>query len=87
MFSSESQTASGRKWWPWSMVAAHRTLPLGTVVKVTNLENGKRVKLTIIDRGPYVGGRIIDISKKAAGKLGMLGEGTARVKVEVLKYP
>src|SRR5205814_862350 len=87
MFSSESQTSSGRKWWPWSMVAAHRTLPLGTVILVTNLENHRRVKVTIIDHGPYAGDRILDLSKKAAGKLRMLGEGEARVKIEVLKTP
>jgi rare lipoprotein A len=71
------------------MVAAHRTLPLGTVVRVTNLENGRSVVLRVIDRGPYGAnyrkGTIIDVSKGAARRLRFLEDGLVRVKVEVLR--
>ncbi|HEU0063146.1 MAG TPA: septal ring lytic transglycosylase RlpA family protein, partial [Hyphomicrobiaceae bacterium] len=63
------------------MTAAHRSLPFGTKVLVENLANGRSVVVRINDRGPFVGGRIIDVSKAAASALGMLGSGTARVKV------
>jgi len=76
-------TASGEKFNMNSMTAAHRTLPLNTVVRVTNLENGKTVLVRINDRGPYAKGRIIDLSAAAARKLGMRDEGTARVRLEV----
>ncbi len=65
-----------------AMTAAHRTLPFGTVVRVTNLENGRTVKVRINDRGPYVTGRIIDLSAKAAADLAITGDGVAKVKVE-----
>jgi rare lipoprotein A len=66
---------------PSAMTAAHRSLPFGTKVLVENLSNGKSVLVTINDRGPFIAGRIIDVSKAAASSLGMLGSGTARVKV------
>ena len=69
-----------------AMTAAHRTLPLGTVVKVKNRDNGKSVTVTINDRGPFVKGRIIDLSYGAARELNMIGTGTARVRIEVLKW-
>jgi rare lipoprotein A len=73
------------------MVAAHRTLPLGAVVRVTNLENGRRVVLRVIDRGPYGKnyrkGTIIDVSKGAARGLDFLRDGLVRVRVEVLEVP
>jgi rare lipoprotein A len=73
------------------MVAAHRTLPLGTVVRVTNLENGRRVVLRIIDRGPYGRnyrkGTIIDVSEGAARRLRFIDDGLIRVKLEVLRTP
>lgn len=73
------------------MVAAHRTLPLGAVVRVTNLENGRRVVLRVIDRGPYGKnyrkGTIIDVSKGAARRLDFLRNGLVRVRVEVLEVP
>lgn len=84
-------TANGEKYNMYAMTAAHRTLPFGTIVEVTNLDNGKKVKLRINDRGPYAKGRkymekrIIDVSKKAAKKLDMLDKGHARVKLRIIK--
>ncbi len=69
------------------LVAAHRTLPFGTRVKVTNLSNGQSVEVRVIDRGPFVEGRIIDLSKEAAREIGMLGPGTAKVRLNVLSAP
>lgn len=74
-------TASGKPFNDRKMTAAHRTLPLDTRVKVTNLENGRSVEVTITDRGPYVPGRVIDLSKAAARKLGMLKQGLAPVRI------
>ncbi len=62
------------------MTAAHRTLPFGTWVRVTNLENNKTVDVRIIDRGPFVGGRIVDLSHAAAVSIDMIGPGTAKVR-------
>jgi rare lipoprotein A (peptidoglycan hydrolase) len=81
---SGSQTASGARFVPSAMTAAHRTLPFGTKVLVTNKSNGRSVVVTITDRGPFVGGRIIDLSTGAAGAIGMLGAGVAPVSLEVL---
>ena len=81
---SGSQTASGARFIPSAMTAAHRTLPFGTKVLVTNRANGRTVVVTINDRGPFVGGRIIDLSTGAAGAIGMLGAGVAPVSLEVL---
>ena len=66
------------------MTAAHRSLPFGTRVLVTNLNNGRTATVTINDRGPFVHGRIIDVSKGAAGVLGMRGSGVAQVRVSTL---
>lgn len=79
-------TASGQHFHQWKRTAAHRTLPLGTKVKVVNLDNGRTVKVHINDRGPYVSGRIIDLSRKAARKLGMLKAGVANVEL-IYKKP
>jgi rare lipoprotein A len=85
------ETASGEIFDQNEMVAAHRTLPLGSVVRVTNLENGRRVVLRVIDRGPYGKnyrkGTIIDVSKGAARRLRFIRDGLVKVKVEVLKTP
>ncbi len=81
------RAASGEIYDMEKMTAAHRTLPFGTRVRVDNLENGKRVDLRINDRGPFVNSRIIDVSHAAARALGMLGPGTARVRIEVLSAP
>jgi rare lipoprotein A len=69
----------------YDLTAAHNTLPFGTQIMVTNLDNGKSVVVRINDRGPFVGNRIIDLSFAAARVLGMVGPGTAPVKIEVLK--
>jgi rare lipoprotein A len=69
----------------YDMTAAHNTLPFGTYVMVTNLENGRSAKVRINDRGPFVGNRIIDLSYAAASVLGIVGPGTARVRLDVLK--
>jgi len=87
MFSRDSQTASGRKWWNFQLVAAHRTLPLGTTVRVVNEQNGRKAKVRIIDRGPYIDGRIIDLSPAAAKRLRMKEQGVAPVRVEVVRLP
>jgi len=81
---SGSQTASGARFNPNAMTAAHRTLPFGTKVRVTNKNNGRSVIVTINDRGPFIRGRIIDLSTAAAGVIGMKGAGVARVTVERL---
>ncbi len=77
------RTASGQRYDMNAPTAAHKTLPFGTRVQVTNLENGRSVSLTVNDRGPFVRGRIIDVSRRAAGRLGFRGKGTARVRVRV----
>ena len=81
------RTASGKVYDRHGMTAAHRTLPFGTRVRVTNLRNHRSVVLLITDRGPFARGRIIDISPHAARKLGFWHKGTARVRVEVLRAP
>lgn len=75
------KTASGEVFKQGNLTAAHRTLPFGTKVKVVNLANGRSVKVTINDRGPFVTGRLIDVSKKAARKLGMVDTGVASVEI------
>ena len=65
--------------------AAHRELPLGTIIKVTHLGNGKSVVVKVNDRGPFVGGRILDLSLGAAKKRDMVDEGVAQVKIEIVK--
>ncbi len=77
-------TASGERYDQNAMTAASRTLPLGTRVRVTNLENEKTVEVTINDRGPYVDDRIIDLSKAAARKLRFRKAGTASVRIDVI---
>ncbi|SNR83181.1 septal ring lytic transglycosylase RlpA family protein [Desulfurobacterium atlanticum] len=78
------KTASGEVYNMYEMTAAHKSLPLGTYVKVINLENGKSVVVKINDRGPFVPGRIIDLSYAAAKKLGVVAKGTAKVKIVAL---
>ncbi len=79
-----NRTASGQRFNPEAMTAAHRSLPFGTQVRVTNTRNGRSVVLRINDRGPFIRGRIIDVSTGAARVLGMMGSGVAPVRVEVL---
>jgi len=78
-------TASGERFNPKKLTAAHKSLPLHSVVRVVNVRNGKSVIVRINDRGPYVRGRIIDLSKAAAERIEMTGSGIVPVKVEVLK--
>jgi rare lipoprotein A len=81
------KTASGERFSMNSYTAAHQTLPIGTVVRVVNLENGRDVIVKINDRGPFKKGRIIDLSYAAAKSIGILGRGTAKVRVEVISAP
>ena len=78
------RTASGERYDEGELSAAHRTLPFGTRVRLTNLKNGRTVVVTITDRGPFRRGRIVDVSKRAARELGFLRAGVARVRLEVL---
>lgn len=78
------RVASGGWFNPNAMTAAHKTLPFGTRVRVTHAGNGRSVVVRINDRGPYIRGRIIDLSRAAAGIIGMTGQGIARVRMEVL---
>lgn len=77
-------TASGEIYSDKKLTAAHKTLPLGTVLKVTNLNNNKSVYVKINDRGPYIKGRILDLSTKAADLLGYRSKGTTKVKYEII---
>lgn len=84
-YGSGARTANGESFNPSGLTAAHRSLPFGTRVRVTNLANGRSVVVRINDRGPFIGGRVIDLSKGAASVIGMLGSGVARVSVAVQK--
>jgi rare lipoprotein A len=77
-------TASGPRYDMWAMTAAHRTLPFGTVVRVTNLDSRRQTEVTINDRGPFVAGRILDLSRRAAEALGAIGPGVIPVRLEVV---
>ena len=78
------RTASGQAYDRHRLTAAHRTLPFGTLVRVTNLYNGMSVVVKVNDRGPFTKGRVIDVSERAARELGFYRAGTARVRVEEL---
>ena len=80
-----NRTASGEVFRPGTYTAAHRHLPFGTMVRVTNLYNGRSAVVRINDRGPFVGHRIIDVAHGAAVDLGLTASGTANVKLEVLR--
>lgn len=75
------KTSNGEIFRQRKLTAAHKTLPFGTKVKVTNLSNGKTVKVRINDRGPFIEGRIIDLSKAAAKKVNMISAGVTKVKI------
>jgi rare lipoprotein A len=81
-YSGSHRTANGS--FVGAATCAHRTLPFGTKVLVTNLRSGRQAVLTVNDRGPFVRGRIVDVSRGAAGTLGMIGSGTAPVRLQVL---
>ncbi len=77
-------TSLGEKVKPWHLTGAHKTLPLPALVKVTNLENGKSLKVRINDRGPFISGRHLDVTPRAAKKLGFHSQGLTRTRIEVL---
>ncbi|MDB5047849.1 MAG: rare lipoprotein [Fibrobacteres bacterium] len=77
------RTASGQIFDKNAMTAAHRSLPFGTKLQVTNLDNGKSVVVVVNDRGPYAANRILDVSPAAARKLGLIGKGTVKATIVV----
>ncbi len=79
------KTANGETYDMNSMTAAHRTLPFGTILKVTNLNNGREALVRVNNRGPYLRSRVVDLSKAAAAELGFMGRGLAKVRLEVVK--
>jgi rare lipoprotein A len=83
-YTEDTETASGEKFNPYAMTAAHPSLPFGTRVRVTNLRNGRSVVVRINDRGPYVPGRVVDVSYSAAESLGIVQSGLAKVKLDVV---
>jgi rare lipoprotein A len=84
-YTEDSQTASGEKYDPHELTAAHPTLPFGTKLRVTNTTTGKSVTVRVNDRGPYVQGRVVDVSYSAAKALGMVNSGVANVKLDVVQ--
>jgi len=84
-FYSDTRTASGEKFNPDELTAAHKTLPFGTKLRVTNTATGRSVTVRVNDRGPYVQGRVVDVTHSAAQALGMVGSGIARVKLDVVE--
>jgi rare lipoprotein A len=83
-YKSGKQTANGERFNPNGLTAAHRTLPFGTRIQVTNLDNGKSVIVRINDRGPFIHGRVIDLSLGAAQLVELIKPGVAKVKYSVL---
>ena len=81
----KKRTANGKIFNMYKVSAAHKSYPLGTKVRVTNLKNGKSIKLVINDRGPFIKGRIIDLSYKAAKKLDFVNQGTVKVRIDVIR--
>lgn len=79
------KTASGARFNPESLTAAHKSLPFGTLVKVTNLDNNKSVVVSINDRGPFIRGRDLDVSRRAAIELGFLKKGVTTVTYNIIK--
>ncbi len=80
-------TANGETFNMYKLTAAHRVLPLGTIIRATNLSNGRWVEVKVNDRGPFIEGRILDLSFAAALELEMVQPGTTRVMIEILKTP
>ncbi len=79
-------TSSGEIYDMYGLTAAHKLMPLGTVAKITNLDNGRSVVVKINDRGPFVDGRVIDLSYSAASEIDMVKEGVSKVEIKVLKW-
>ena len=84
-YTEDAKTASGEKYDPHELTAAHPSLPFGTKLRVTNTTTGKSVTVRVNDRGPYVPGRVVDVSYSAAQALGMVHSGTANVKLDVVQ--
>jgi rare lipoprotein A len=84
-YTEGTQTANGEKFDPHELTAAHPTLPFGTRLRVTNLATGRSVTVRVNDRGPFVSGRALDVSYAAAEKLGMVGVGIAKVKLDIVQ--
>jgi rare lipoprotein A len=84
-YDHDTQTASGEKFDPQQLTAAHRTLPFGTRVRVTNLANGRSVTVRINDRGPFIRGRTVDVSASAAQALQMTERGVVNVKLDAVQ--
>ena len=82
---SGRKTASGETFDPAALTMAHRTLPFGTRVRVTNLENQRSVEVVVNDRGPFVPGRIADLSEAAARRLGMVADGVVEALLDILR--
>ena len=81
------KTASGERFDPGALTMAHRTLPLGAIVEVTNTANGRRVQLRVNDRGPYCAGRVADLSRAASERLGFVEQGIAEATIRVVALP
>lgn len=79
------KTATGELFNKWALAAAHKTLPFGTIVRVTNLENQKTVDVRINDRGPFVKGRIIDVTYEAARRLDFIQQGLTKVEIQIIQ--
>jgi rare lipoprotein A len=84
-YTEGTETASGEKFDTHDLTAAHPTLPFGTRLRVTNVATGRSVTVRVNDRGPYVHGRVVDVSYSAAEALGMVGQGVAKVKLDVVQ--
>src|SRR4051794_34379410 len=84
-YTEGSQTANGEKFDTHELTAAHRTLPFGTRLRVTNVATGRSVTVRVNDRGPFIPGRVVDVSYSAAESLGMVGDGVAKVKLDVVQ--
>ena len=86
-YGTNRKTASGKPYDKKKLTAAHKTLPFGTIVRVTNKKNGKTVDVEINDRGPFIEGRIIDLSVAAAHELGMMDSGIITVSIDIIEVP
>jgi rare lipoprotein A len=84
-YTEGTRTANGERFNTYELTAAHPTLPFGTRLRVTNVATGRSVTVRVNDRGPYVPGRIVDVSYSAAESLGMVGQGVAKVKLDVVR--
>jgi rare lipoprotein A len=83
-YGEDSETASGEKFNPNELTAAHPTMPFGTRLRVTNVANGRSVIVRVNDRGPFIRGRTVDVSSSAAERIGMIDQGVAKVKLDVI---